>query len=87
MARIEKYNGYPALMVDGVPYPPMMATIRTNNVDSLVIDKEYYKNLGKSGVKIFFLICDRIQFFPEVQEGRKLCPDFVNPVEVQVCQK
>ena len=56
MARIEKYNGYPAIMVDGKPYPPMMATIRTNNVTSMKIDKEYYRNLGKSGIKIFFLI-------------------------------
>ena len=58
MARIEKYNGYPAIIVDGKPYPPMMATIRTNNVTSMKIDKEYYRNLGKSGIKIFFLICD-----------------------------
>ena len=58
MARVENYNGYPAIMVDGKPYPPMMATIRTNAIDSMKIDKEYYRNLGKSGIKIFFLICD-----------------------------
>ena len=40
MARVEKYNGYPAIMVNGKPYPPMMATIRTNAQDSLRIDKE-----------------------------------------------
>lgn len=58
MAKVDNYNGYPAIIVDGKPYPPMMATIRTNNRDSMVIDEEYYKNLGKSGIKIYFLICD-----------------------------
>ena len=58
MAKVENYNGYPAIMVDGKPYPPMMATIRTNNRDHMVIDEDYYKNLGKSGIKIYFLICD-----------------------------
>ena len=58
MAKVENYNGYPAIMVDGKPYPPMMATIRTNNRDHMIIDEEYYKNLGKSGIKIYFLICD-----------------------------
>ena len=58
MAKVENYNGYPAIMVEGKPYPPMMATIRTNNRDHMIIDEEYYKNLGKSGIKIYFLICD-----------------------------
>ena len=53
MAKVENYNGYPAIMVDGKPYPPMMATIRTNNRDHMIIDEEYYKNLGKSGIKIY----------------------------------
>ena len=29
-AKIENYNGAPAVMIDGKPYPPMFATIRTN---------------------------------------------------------
>lgn len=57
-ARVESYNGSPAIMIDGKPYPPMFATIRTNNRDHMIIDSEYYKNLGKSGIKIYFLICD-----------------------------
>jgi len=65
MAKVENYNGYPAIMVDGKPYPPMMATIRTNNRDHMVIDEEYYKNLGKSGIKIYFLICDTEWLKPE----------------------
>lgn len=57
-AKIENYNGSPALIIDGKAYPPMFATIRTNNYDSMMIDGEYYKNLGKSGIKVYFLICD-----------------------------
>ena len=56
MAKIENYNGYPAIMVNGEPIPPMMATITNITGDELRIDKEYYKNLGKSGIRIFFLI-------------------------------
>ena len=58
VAKVEQYNGMPAIIIDGKPYPPMMATIRTNNRTSMVIDEEYYRELGKSGIKIFFLICD-----------------------------
>ena len=29
ISKIERYNGQPAIMIDGKPYPPMMATIRT----------------------------------------------------------
>ena len=55
---VSDYNGSPAILIDGVPYPPMMMTARTNGIDKTHIDEEYYKNLGKSGIKIFFLICD-----------------------------
>lgn len=57
-AKIENYNGSPAVIIDGKPYPPMFATIRTNNKTHMVIDSDYYRNLGKSGIKIYFLICD-----------------------------
>lgn len=57
-AKVENYNGSPAIMIDGVAYPPMMATIRTNQWGEVKLDKEYYKRLGESGVRIFFLICD-----------------------------
>lgn len=55
---IEKYHGSPSIMIDGEPYPPMMATISTNSITELKLDETYYKELGKSGIKIFFLICD-----------------------------
>ena len=75
-AVLENYHGSPAIMIDGKPYPPMMMTITTRGgteplVDGkmpnphLVLDPEYYRNLGKSGVKIFFLICDTQWLYPE----------------------
>ncbi len=57
-AYIENYNGYPAIFIDGKVYPPMMATIYSREDDKVIIKKEYYENLGKAGIKIFFLICD-----------------------------
>ena len=58
IAKVEQYNGAPALIIDGKPYPPMYATIRTINGEEMVIDEEYYKKLGESGIKVYFLICD-----------------------------
>lgn len=57
-AKVGDYNGMPAIIIDGKAYPPMMATIRTNDRTKMVIDEQYYKRLGESGIKIFFLICD-----------------------------
>lgn len=57
-AQIQNYNGTPTIFVDGKPYGPMMATIRTCLNGGRVLDEEYYRNLGKSGIKFFFVICD-----------------------------
>ncbi len=57
-AKVENYNGSPALIINGKPYPPMYATIRTINGQETVFDEEYFKKLGESGIKVFFLICD-----------------------------
>lgn len=65
MAKIKDLNGRPAIFVDGNPYPPMMATIRTRRDRSVDFDKEYFENLGKSGIKIYFLICDTVDLYPE----------------------
>lgn len=48
-ARIESYNGAPAIMIDGRPYPPMAMTTR-------IVKPEYLRSLGESGIKIFFLM-------------------------------
>lgn len=61
MAEIKNHNGRPAIFIDGKPYPPMMATIRTmKDGKEILFDHDYFANLGKSGVKIYFLICDTV---------------------------
>ena len=45
-ARIEKYHGEPAVMIDGKPYPPMMFT-------AVRYDREYLKRIGETGIRIF----------------------------------
>ncbi len=57
-AKLENVGGYPAIVIDGKAYPPMMATIRHHKDGALVIDDTYYKKLSESGIKLFFLICD-----------------------------
>lgn len=75
MAEIKNHNGKPTIFIDGKPYPPMMATIRTinndktfENKDEIIFDKDYFYNLGKSGIKIYFLICDTIWLKPDALE-------------------
>ncbi len=67
-AELKDHNGRPALFIDGKVYPPMMATIRTVNDSKIIFDKEYFKNLGKAGIKVFFLICDTVWLKPNALE-------------------
>ncbi len=57
-AELKDYNGAPAIFIDGKVYPPMLATIRMTNVNDMKVDAQYYKKLGESSIKIYFLICD-----------------------------
>ncbi|MBR4443111.1 MAG: hypothetical protein IKS52_07580 [Clostridia bacterium] len=68
MADIRNCNGRPAICIDGKFYPPMMATIRANNVDSVVLDRAYYRALGEAGIRIFFVICDITWLKPNALE-------------------
>ena len=68
MAEIKNHNGRPAIFINDVPYPPMMATIRIRNGKEVLFDKEYFENLGKAGIKIYFLICDTVDLYPESLE-------------------
>jgi len=68
MPEIKNHNGRPAVFIDGVPYPPMMATIRTIDRSEIIFDKEYFENLGRSGIKIYFLICDTVWLKPDALE-------------------
>ena len=42
-AHVENYNGYQAIMIDGKPYPPMLATFYARKDDQVIIDHDYYK--------------------------------------------
>ena len=49
MAEIKNHNGNPAIFIDGKPYPPMMATIRTMmNGNEVIFDDAYFKALGET---------------------------------------
>lgn len=69
MAEIRIHNGRPAIFIDGKPYPPMMATIRTMmGGNEIIFDSEYFKELGRAGLKIYFLICDTLWLKPNALE-------------------
>ena len=69
MAELINHNGRPAISVDGKIYPPMMATIRTmEDRKRILFDEEYFAALGKSGIRIFFLICDTLWLKPTALE-------------------
>ncbi|MBO5316315.1 MAG: hypothetical protein J6B48_07805 [Clostridia bacterium] len=59
-ATIENYNGAPAIIINGIPYSSMMGTVSTYDrvKKEKILDEEYYKRLGESGIKIFFVMCD-----------------------------
>ena len=52
VARIEKINGSPAIVVNGRVYPPMTMTVRRAEPDP-----DYMKRLGEAGMKIFYIPC------------------------------
>jgi len=47
-ARVERYNGEPAIIINGKPYPPMTVTVQIRN-------HQYLKDLGEAGIKIFYV--------------------------------
>ena len=59
-AEIKNHNGSPALFIDGKVYPPMTALIRTRKFDEFNVDADYYKALGESGIKVFYIVCDTL---------------------------
>ena len=48
VARVERYHGEPAIMIDGKPYPPMTITVPIKN-------PAYLKDLGEAGLKIYYI--------------------------------
>lgn len=63
-AKIVKHNGSPAICIDGKIYPPMTATVVTSRTPiggkGRIIDTEYFKNLGESGLKIYYVMCNNL---------------------------
>lgn len=82
-ARLVEHNGSPAISVDGEIIPPMMATIRMNVFTDTLFDREYFRSLGESGIRIFFLILDTDWLKPgafeifkkEADQLMEVCPD------------
>ena len=82
-AKLVTHNGAPAISVDGEILPPMMATIRTNAFTDTLFDDDYFRELGKSGLRIFFLILDTDWLKPgafeifkkEADKLMAVCPD------------
>lgn len=58
-AEIGNLNGYPAVFIDGEPYPFTQAiTVRTHTRDGLKFDADYFRRLGESGIRLFYVTCD-----------------------------
>ena len=68
-ASIEKHNGEPTLMIDGVPYPPMAITICR-------YDEGYLKRLGEAGFRLFYVQARTRWLSPEgVDENGEIIAD------------
>ena len=58
-AEIKNLNGSPAVFIDGAPFPFTQAiTVRTHSENGLLFDKEYFRALGRAGIRIFYVTCD-----------------------------
>ena len=56
-AHIRQHNGAPAIIVDGVPCPPMTITVSGGGGMAPDERKAYFRKLGESGLKIFYVSC------------------------------
>lgn len=69
MAEIKNHNGRPAIFIDGKPYPPYTATVRTlKDSVNVIFDRAYFENLGRAGIKIYFLSCNTEWLMPHALE-------------------
>ena len=55
IAHVEQFNGSPAIMVDGKPCPPMTITIMDGARAFAPKRRDYFRRLGESGLKIFYV--------------------------------
>ncbi len=74
-AEIKKVGGYPAIVIDGKPYPStQMITITSKKDDKIVLDKDYVKQVGQAGIKVFFIVSDTAWNIPSAeQEFTQIC--------------
>ena len=57
-AKVERYNGEPAVMVDGVPQPPMsMLVVDEWHPKSDAEQKAYWRRLADAGARVFYVTC------------------------------
>lgn len=69
-AEVKMYNGRTAIVIDEKVCPPSFMTVRTraNNGNDIMFDKEYFKKLGESGIKLFPLHCNTLWLQPHALE-------------------
>ncbi|MFA9379758.1 MAG: hypothetical protein ACERKO_01740 [Acetanaerobacterium sp.] len=79
-ACIKEYHGEPAIMIDGVAYPPMGMTTHIQRPD-------YLKNLGESGVKLFFLPSVTRWFSPEKRWTDENGTEHIEPSGIEQFKK
>lgn len=69
-ARIQRYNGEPAIMINGKPYPPMTMTVE-------IRDREYLRDLGEAGIKIFYIVANTPWNDPQREPRDGMRPDWL----------
>ena len=63
-ARLIRHNGSPAISINGELFPPMTMTITTCRIaigkEGRELDFNYFKELGKAGIRIFYVMCNNL---------------------------
>jgi len=55
VAKVERQNGEPAILIDADPYPPMSITVLSRPTMTLAQRKAYYRDLGEAGIKTYYI--------------------------------
>jgi len=77
-ATVEYFNGAPTIMLDGKPFPPMSFTIaRYGKCGKRLVNTEYYKRLGESGIRLYF-VCSDTEW--TVKGGFDLCKQEIEAI-------
>ena len=63
-ARLIRHNGSPAISINGELFPPMTMTVTTCRIaigkEGRELDFNYFKELGKAGIRIFYVMCNNL---------------------------